>query len=422
VPDVAVTGVATGDTIHLLAELIDNALRYSPPRAPVRVSAESAADAGVLIEIVDTGLGMTDTDLRIANMRLDAGGEVTPENARRMGLFVVGRLAHRHGIRIRLSPVSPAAQGITAEVYLPPSLLVGGAGFDEPAPHRMPVAATAPAGQQANQHAMQRNGSHAGEPAVSLLPRRNPGSSGITDVPAQPPAAPGAEPARPRRELPEPWWENGTQHDQHDAAQPVPAPADTSAYFSSRERAETGRPSQPPPMPDAAGPPEPAEMDTLAAQSAPPPADASAGDLIYQRMLSEWLVDPHELAHSADLDWKSVWDHGWSVAGEAENVPVVSHTEHGLPVREPGLRLVPGSATSDTPGGPSPADEAAQHRADPQRPVASNGVSHRPAHRAPERNPDAIRASISSHFDGVHAARSHARDTSLETNQGPDDE
>jgi hypothetical protein len=132
-------------------------------------------------------------------------------------------------------------------------------------------------------------------------------------------------------------------------------------------------------------------------------------------MLSEWLVDPHELAHSADLDWKSVWDRGWSAAAEVENVPVQAHTDHGLPVREPGARLVPGSATPET-----PVNGIAQHRAEETNGVASNGGFHsrKPAHEAPARDPDAIRASISSHFGGVRAGRSHAR----ETDQGPDHE
>ena len=73
-------------------------------------------------------------------------------------------------------------------------------------------------------------------------------------------------------------------------------------------------------------------------------------DLIYQRMVSEWLVDPRELAHSPDLDWQSVWDSGWSAAEEVESVPVQAHTEQGLPVREPGARLLPGAAESEQNG------------------------------------------------------------------------
>ena len=119
VPDCTITGAASGDIVHLLAELIDNALRYSPPASPVRVSAGFRSDGAVLLQIVDVGLGMTDGDRRIANMRLRSGGDVTPDSARHMGLFVVGRLADRHGIRVRLrgSSIEDARSGTTAEVY-----------------------------------------------------------------------------------------------------------------------------------------------------------------------------------------------------------------------------------------------------------------------------------------------------------------
>ena len=160
---------------------------------------------------------------------------------------------------------------------------------------------------------------------------------------------------------------------------------------------------------------EPQEIDEAWPAEAPAPStEPPESDLIYQRMLSEFLVDPHDLGHSADLDWKTVWDHGWSAAAEVENVPVQAHTDHGLPVRDPGARLVPGGAGPEQNG-------AAHHRADEDNGAVSNGGLHsgrKPAHEAPVRDPEAIRASMSSHFGGVRAGRSHARDT----DQGPDHE
>ena len=85
VSDCSVIGSAATDSVHLLAELIDNALRYSPPAEVVHVRAVYTTSGGVLIDVDDSGLGMTDSDLRIANMRLTAGGEVSPESARHMG-------------------------------------------------------------------------------------------------------------------------------------------------------------------------------------------------------------------------------------------------------------------------------------------------------------------------------------------------
>ena len=129
VPDSALVGRISADAVHMLAELIDNALRYSPPISPVRVSAEHTSNAGLLIEVHDDGIGMTDSDLRIANMRLHAGGEVSQDNTRHMGLFVVGRLAHMHGMAVRLRNAveGEPSSGTTAELYIPPKLLEHGA-------------------------------------------------------------------------------------------------------------------------------------------------------------------------------------------------------------------------------------------------------------------------------------------------------
>ena len=102
VPDSEVVGSVAGDLVHLLAELLDNALRYSPPNSDVRVSAVHTGNGGLVIEVSDDGLGMTDADLRVSNARLQSGGEVNPYTARHMGLFVVGRLAAQHGLVVRL--------------------------------------------------------------------------------------------------------------------------------------------------------------------------------------------------------------------------------------------------------------------------------------------------------------------------------
>lgn len=138
VPDCAVTEAAVGGVLHLLAELIDNALRYSPPTTPVQVLAADGVDGGALLRVCDAGLGMSDAERRIANLRLQAGGEAIPDDAGHLGLFVVARLAARHGIRVGLhGPASAAGSGTTAEVYLPPAVLaaaetVGPAGVLHP--------------------------------------------------------------------------------------------------------------------------------------------------------------------------------------------------------------------------------------------------------------------------------------------------
>ena len=60
VPDSEIVGSVAGDLVHLLAELLDNALRYSPPISQVRVSAVHTGNGGLVIEVSDVGLGMTD--------------------------------------------------------------------------------------------------------------------------------------------------------------------------------------------------------------------------------------------------------------------------------------------------------------------------------------------------------------------------
>lgn len=125
VPEGVVAGEVAVDIEHLLAELIDNALRYSPPSAPVAVTVSRAVDGGYLIEITDRGLGMSAEDLQAINARLASGGQIDVETARRMGLFVVGRLAKRHSITVGLRRTSIMAQqpGITASVHLPGALV-----------------------------------------------------------------------------------------------------------------------------------------------------------------------------------------------------------------------------------------------------------------------------------------------------------
>ncbi len=419
-PDCMLVGAVAGGVIHLFAELIDNALRYSPPTTSVQVSAARGGDRGVVLRIADSGLGMNDADRRMANMRLQAGGEVTPDNARHMGLYVVGRIAARHGIRVGLRGpgANEAGSGTTAEIYLPPTALEGATAIPaqaaEPQSRRVravsspsaklasAISPTGPAEAVAGRHAVPesatQNGSGESGPSVTLLPRRDPGSSGITDVPA-PPAE--GQPRRQRRELTTPWWENGRPADKPPepkrAPAGPPAASDTSAFFAARSQSAAGR----------------QETETSAAEPAPSaaipegPTAPAEDDVIYRRMLSEMLGDPHDLVNSPDLDWQSVWDRGWSLAAAAEDKPVESRTaEHGLPVRTPGARLVPGAANGaglDEPEEADPENEGARGSL-----VGSSGLA---------RDPEAVRASFSNHFGGVRSARSQARDASEGSDQ-----
>ncbi|SFW70333.1 HAMP domain-containing sensor histidine kinase [Amycolatopsis australiensis] len=125
-PRGSVQSEAAADVVHILAELLENAIRSSPPEEQVVLTADRGFDGGLLIEVVDTGLGMTREDLEAANARLAAGAAVSPETTRRMGLFVVSRLAASHGITVRLRPTTTrtASAGITASVHVPGVLIL----------------------------------------------------------------------------------------------------------------------------------------------------------------------------------------------------------------------------------------------------------------------------------------------------------
>ncbi|WP_310794799.1 nitrate- and nitrite sensing domain-containing protein [Streptomyces sp. TLI_171] len=117
VPTAEVAGRVVNDLVHLLAELLENATSFSSPQTRVRVTGHALPDGRVLIEIHDTGIGLSPDDLADINERLANPPVVDVSVSRRMGLFVVGRLSLRHGIRIQLRPSDSG--GTTALVMLP---------------------------------------------------------------------------------------------------------------------------------------------------------------------------------------------------------------------------------------------------------------------------------------------------------------
>ncbi|WP_415860289.1 nitrate- and nitrite sensing domain-containing protein [Streptacidiphilus alkalitolerans] len=117
VPTADVAGRVVNDLVHLLAELLENATSFSSPQTRVRVTGHALPDGRVLVEIHDTGIGLSPDDLAEINERLANPPVVDVSVSRRMGLFVVGRLSLRHGIRIQLRPSDSG--GTTALVMLP---------------------------------------------------------------------------------------------------------------------------------------------------------------------------------------------------------------------------------------------------------------------------------------------------------------
>jgi signal transduction histidine kinase len=117
----AVAAVAVTDMIHLLAELIENATLFSPSSTRVEIRAERVAN-GFAVEITDRGLGIPAEQLRELNAQLAEPVDVGLADADRLGLFVAGRLAARHGVHVSLGP-SPYL-GTKAVVVLPDAIVV----------------------------------------------------------------------------------------------------------------------------------------------------------------------------------------------------------------------------------------------------------------------------------------------------------
>nr|WP_202122481.1 nitrate- and nitrite sensing domain-containing protein [Streptomyces sp. BA2] len=127
VPEAEIHGLAVTDLVHLLAELLENATTFSSPQTKVRVTATRLPDGRVMVEIHDKGIGLTAEDFADINHKLANPPTVDAAISQRMGLFVVGRLSDRHGIRVQLRPSGEQA-GTTSLVMLPDGITHGGGG------------------------------------------------------------------------------------------------------------------------------------------------------------------------------------------------------------------------------------------------------------------------------------------------------
>ncbi|WP_171074478.1 nitrate- and nitrite sensing domain-containing protein [Nonomuraea basaltis] len=411
VPDgVSVAGQAVNDVIHLLAELVENALSFSPRETRVTVSGSRIDGGGVMLSITDSGIGMTQEELIQANERLTDSPTVDVSVSRRMGLFVVARLAHRHGIRVQLRP--HASGGLTAMVLIPENMLGSQA----------PNLAGTPSFSGNQPPSFNQPPAFAGEPASSFMGDRPPAFPG-----EQPPALAGAasgggrdepysgpHPAPPATDWPQPpTYQMGPGHPSFpsnpEAGGGWPAPPqwqpDPTAW-SGESRAgsgydsadvwspprgpawngDRGLPKRPVPQPPRGGwngdtmpPQRPGfdfpETESPATGHMPAAQAASAGDdylPIFAAVESAWF--------GRDKSWSSTKaDEGWSAA-EAVVEPVRDgSTAAGLPKRVPKANLVPGSAdTSSSPKGVTP---------------------------MPSVSPDRIRSRLSSFQQGFRAAR-----------------
>ncbi|GAA3666100.1 hypothetical protein GCM10022224_032830 [Nonomuraea antimicrobica] len=390
VPDgVSVAGQAVNDVIHLLAELVENALSFSPRETRVTVSGSRIDGGGVMLSITDSGIGMTAEELVQANERLTDAPSVDVSVSRRMGLFVVARLAHRHGIRVQLRPHSSG--GLTAMVLIPENMLgaqapdfSGMPSFSGNQPpsfaggNQPPALAGAAAGGHGDDP---YSGPHPApltdwpQPTFQMGPGHpsfpsNPDAGGNWPPPSWQSDPPPAWPAEPRGGA----FESGD----------VWTPTRGSSWNG--DRGLPRRPvTQPPPggwSQDTNPPQRPGfefpESDSGATGPMPAVPPASAGDdylPIFAAVESAWFG-----RDANGASWgSSKADAGWSAAEAAAEPVRDGATAAGLPKRVPKANLVPGSAdTAASPKGVSP---------------------------MPSVSPDRVRNRLSSFQQGFRAAR-----------------
>lgn len=192
---VAVAGYAAEGIIHALAELMDNATSFSPPSDEVHVYVEEV-HAGVVVTIEDGGLAMSAAALRRATETVAAGQlNLTMLSGTRLGLAVVGCLAHKHGLTVSFRPSSRGGTGVV--VLIPRQLITeprdGGTGPAVPAAERAPTAAPRASGVAGGAHAAPEPGDPPG------LPKRHRGQTAMTGLLSSPGPQPG--PARPRADI-----------------------------------------------------------------------------------------------------------------------------------------------------------------------------------------------------------------------------
>jgi signal transduction histidine kinase len=384
-PGIAVRGQAVNDVVHLLAELVENATSFSAAETPVAVSGHLLNSGGVLLDISDQGVGMGAEEMAHANWRLDNPPVVDVAVSRRMGLFVVARLAARHGIRVRLRPASMG--GLTALVWLPDEVIAHETATTPPGLRRFeatPGTATAPTtparltdwpepGQPEDRSAAMQAVNLSRTPRFTPLRPDLGDTASFSALDADTGTLPVADTTA--------GFDAGgpaisATADPPDGLQPGPLPSFGSAMGG--DGAQEG------PLGVLGGSSFRSEADQTAQQHGiiVPPPPASLGEEnrlpIFESVESDWFRrGRHGTDHPARAgtgagagavsaatgDWTSPADAGWEAA-EVAHAPVSGGTTAvGLPKRVPRANLVPGGVSGGTaPAVPAPARSASQTR------------------------------------------------------------
>ncbi|PAZ09804.1 histidine kinase [Streptomyces sp. SA15] len=250
-PHAHVAGFAADDLSHLLAELMENATSFSPPDLPVEVSGWLLESGEVMLSVHDEGIGMTADRMSALNSRLADFDPDTPydsydhdgEEGLGLGLYVVARLAHRHGVRVQLREQKQG--GVAAVVVLPKTLLAAAPSAAVPvssASSSSPLTAgthsfSLPGADAEVNSNVLRGRSESGDPLVALAEKAVRRSEATT--PDEDPAPQAPEPETPAPKAPAPEIPAETTMallvptpaaaDGEDAPQGPPAPDDESS-------------------------------------------------------------------------------------------------------------------------------------------------------------------------------------------------
>jgi hypothetical protein len=357
-PDIAIVGSAVNDVVHLLAELIENATSFSAADMRVDVSGRLLTSGGLLLEITDQGIGMTPKELAHANWRLEnpPTGEINVPKW--IGLFVVARLAARHGVGVRLQPAEVG--GLTALVWLPNELLTQPGTPAAPRFSDFGAAGTGPAGPAGTGIAGTRRGLHEAdsEPGYATVGRTaatarfTPRSPEPNDAMGQH-AGVSSQPARNSAGVPARDVADGnvgtrlgsTGPGGTDTSQVAAAPPGTAAPVNQETSPEDGVI-----VPSAEGRTE------------------KRGLPIFSEVESRWFRDGRDTpaagtaSTATESRWSSPVDAGWRAAQAADSPSSAGSTAAGLPRRPPNANLIPGAVPSMETVLPSRSAAAARER------------------------------------------------------------
>ncbi|MGK3203931.1 nitrate- and nitrite sensing domain-containing protein [Amycolatopsis sp. MEPSY49] len=401
-PPARIVGYAASDLMRLVAELLDNATAFSAPETSVTVASRLGEDGSLNVDILDKGIGMNEAEVAEANTRLTEAGSVDLATSRRMGLFVVGRLASRHRIGVSLHGGKDIV-GVRATVVVPPDLVMPVT--DGPLTGPIGALQQHPASPAAGNQLPRRqvNGHSRPRPVVPQQPamgeERWPSASDLagltnghgpaerppsdleisgTDLFAPLPKDDDAPPPRPT--LP--------------AVLPVPDPPRAGDLPSGKDLFSANETTLSDWWRQATAKPEPAP----APKRAPDPSETTP---IFDEMLSAWFREdkpaaaPEEpaaeeappVAAEEVRSWDFASDENFRTVQAVTKSEPTAFTEKGLPRRRRGEQLMPGSATP-TPPVPAPA------------PARSD---------LPVRDPADVRGRLSSFQQGVTRGRQQAR-------------